>query len=126
MRLMLRVAAASVGPVVPAETRPSARPSPTARAAWTIEASGRERTALTGSSPPSIRSGASTMCTRAPGSPMLASGPNSSTSSSERAAPSDTVDGPPSAPLASSAITARGSYSSSGVSAVCTTTSRPE
>ena len=61
MRLTDSVAAASVGPVLPAETRASARPSPTAFAAWTIEASGRERTAATASSPALTVSGASTI-----------------------------------------------------------------
>jgi hypothetical protein len=59
MRLIDSVAAASVGPVLPAETRASARPSPTAAAAWTIDASRLERTAATASSPPFTVSGAS-------------------------------------------------------------------
>ena len=42
MRLTASVAAASVGPVLPAETSASARPSPTAAAAWTIDASRRD------------------------------------------------------------------------------------
>ena len=99
------MAAASVGPVLPAETRASARPSFTERAAWTIEASGFERTAWAGSSCPPIVSGASTTSTPPPLSPSSAAGPKRSTSEPERRAPSATAAGPLSAPFASTAIT---------------------
>ena len=60
MRLTKSVAAASSAPVEPAETSASASPAPTAFAAWTIDASGFERTAGPASSPALIVSGAST------------------------------------------------------------------
>jgi hypothetical protein len=47
-RLISKRPAASAAPVEPPETSASARPSATARTAWTIEASGSPRTARTG------------------------------------------------------------------------------
>src|SRR4051812_48886959 len=108
MRLMWRIAAASVAPVGPGDTSASARPSPTARAAWTIEASSLTRTALAGSS----------------SLPMPGiGGPKISTSSPESCAPRATTSGPRSAPFASSAITLAG-YSP-GSAASGATISRP-
>ena len=92
--------------MVPAETSASARPSPTARAAWTIEASGLERTALTGLLAGLDRlGGVHDLGVRAGASPSSAAGPNSSTGTPERRAPSATAAGPRSAPFASTAIT---------------------
>src|SRR3954471_23291269 len=106
MRLIETVPAASVGPVEPAETSASARPSPTAAAAWTIEASLRERTAATGSSPALIVSGASISSARSPALSSSSFGPKSRTGSRDRRTPSATAPGPWSAPFASTAITA--------------------
>ena len=62
-RLMLNRPAASAAPVEPPDTSASARPSATARAACTIEASGVERTARAGSGALAIETGASTTVT---------------------------------------------------------------
>ncbi len=62
-RRRLNSPAASAEPVEPPETRACARPSATARAAWTIEASGVERTANAGSAALAIEIGASTTST---------------------------------------------------------------
>ena len=109
MRFTASVAAASVGPVLPADTSASARPSPTAAAAWTIEASRFERTAATASSPALMVSGASTTsaCGPAASARSRPPGPNRRTGSPERATPSATAAGPWSAPFASTAITRR-------------------
>jgi hypothetical protein len=99
--------AASAAPVEPPETSASARPSATARTAWTIEDSGVERTARAGSAAFAIETGASTTATPGAGS-ISAAGPNTSTRSPQHsaasAAPRATSTGPASAPLASSAI----------------------
>ena len=58
-RLRLNSPAASAEPVEPPETSAWARPSATALAAWTIEASGVERTAKAGSAALAIEIGAS-------------------------------------------------------------------
>ena len=60
---MLNRPAASAAPVPPAQTSACARPSATARAACTIEASGLARTALAGSALLAIETGASTIST---------------------------------------------------------------
>ena len=120
---MASVAAASVGPVLPADTSASARPSATAAAAWTIEASGFERTARTGLSAAGT-AGAST--TPSPAG-ISAAGPNTSAGSPDRRAPSATTAGPPSAPFASTAITEAepAGYSSSVSSTAGRKISRP-
>ena len=128
MRLIETVPAASVGPVEPAETSASARPSPTAAAAWTMEASLRERTAATGSSPALIVSGASMISASSPAPSSSIRGPNSSVGTRERRTPSATAAGPWSAPFASTAITAvppRRLLVAAAESDCCTTTSRP-
>ena len=58
-RLMLKSPAASAAPVPPAHTSACARPSATARAACTIEASGVARAARAGSALLAIETGAS-------------------------------------------------------------------
>ena len=116
---MARVAAASVGPVLPADTSASARPSATAAAARTIDASGLDRTARTGSSWPVILSGESTTS----GQSSWDAGPNTRTRWPDRRAPSATTAGPASAPFASSAIT--GARYSSEESDAGAMTSRP-
>src|SRR3954470_20875391 len=108
MRLMCRTAAASVAPVGPGDTSASARPSATARAAWTIEESCFERTAIAGSSSFEM-----------PG----IGGPKISTSTPDSSAPRATASGPKSAPLASSAIMRAGYSPAIGESGA--TTSRP-
>ena len=121
---MLSVAAASVGPVLPAETSASARPSATARAAWTIEASGLERTARTGSS--LAVDAAGRVHDLDPVAELARRGRTRSTRTPERRAPSATARrARASAPFASSAITASSGYSSSVSTGACTTTSRP-
>ena len=50
IRLTTRSAAASIAPVLPAETKPCERPSATVRAPTTIEESGMVLTAAAGSS----------------------------------------------------------------------------
>src|SRR5271167_1702836 len=105
---MLNKPAASAAPVPPAHTNACARPCATARAAWTIEASGFARAALAGSGLLAIDSGASTTCTLAAGSPSSAAGPNRITRAPRLAAiaaPAATSAGPRSAPLQSTATT---------------------
>src|ERR1039458_4195471 len=80
-RLMLNEPAARAAPVPPAQTSACARPSATARAAWTIDASGVVRAAFTGSSALAIDTGASTTSTPVGSSPSSAAGPNRSTRS---------------------------------------------
>ena len=121
-RLMLKSPAASAAPVPPAHTSACARPSATARAACTIEASGFARAARAGSGLLAIDSGASTSSTpatevaisaggvssSASAAPSSARGPNSSTRApccAASAAPAATSAGPRSAPLASTATT---------------------
>ncbi len=105
---MLNVPAASAAPVPPAHTSACARPSATARAAITIDASGVARAALAGSAAFAIDTGASTTSTPAGGSPSSAAGPNRSTRApraAASAAPAATSAGPRSAPLQSTATT---------------------
>ena len=71
---MLNRPAASAAPVEPPATSACARSSATARAAWTIEASGVERTALTGSGALAIETGASTTSTPSATSPIARRG----------------------------------------------------
>src|SRR5207248_779521 len=72
---MLNTPAATAAPVAPPHTRASASPAPTARAARTIDASGVERTAATGSGALAIETGASTTRTPSGTSPSSAAGP---------------------------------------------------
>src|SRR5271163_3603123 len=105
-RLTLRIPAATAEPVLPAQTRACASPAATACAASTIEASGVDRTARTGSGALAMETGESTICTPSGGSPSSRAGPNSSTRApwaAARAAPAATSLGPRSAPLASTA-----------------------
>src|SRR5437868_13201064 len=115
---MLKVPAASAAPVPPAHTSACAVPCATARAAWTIDASGVARTALAGSRLFAIETGASTTCTPGGSSPSSAAGPNRITRAPSRAAiaaPAATSAGPRSAPLQSTAtVTASGSTGSVG------------
>src|SRR5271154_5774277 len=107
-RLTLNEPAASAAPVPPAHTRACARPSATALAAWTIEASGVARAALTGSELLAIDTGASTICTPPGSSPSSSAGPKRITRTpalAAIAAPAATSAGPRSAPLQSTAIT---------------------
>src|SRR5437763_9736768 len=102
MRFRWKRPAASAAPVEPEVTKPPARPSFTARAAWTTEASGFARTARAGSSSLVIATGASTT----PSNPSSsAAGPKIVTGTPARRPPSATFRGPRSAPFASSAIT---------------------
>ena len=73
-RLMLKSPAASAAPVPPAQTSACARPSATARAACTIEASGVARAARTGSGLLAIETGASTTSTPAGSAPSCCGG----------------------------------------------------
>ena len=100
---MASVAAASVGPVLPADTSASARPSATAAAAWTIEASGFERTARTGFLVADDRTGAST--TIAVARERGRRGRNQQWARRTGARPRRPPPAPPSAPFASTAIT---------------------
>src|SRR5436190_9674617 len=98
--------AAIAAPVDPPETSASARPSATARAACTIEASGAERTAIAGSAALAIETGAFTTVTPSGTVPIRSAGPHSSTRvppAVARAAPSATSAAPRSAPFASTA-----------------------
>src|SRR5271154_3036115 len=107
-RLMLNVPAASAAPVPPAHTSACARPAASALAACTIEASGVERAALTGSGALAIDTGASTTSTPVGSAPSSAAGPNRITCapcSLAIAAPAATSAGPRSAPLQSTATT---------------------
>src|SRR3954447_11360859 len=103
MRFRWSVAAAIKAPVGPADTTPSARPSFTARVAWTNDASSRARTARAGSSSFVMATGAST--TSSP-PPISAAGPKIVTGTPDSRPPCATVAAPLSAPFASSAITA--------------------
>ena len=78
-RRRLNRPAASAEPVEPPETSAWARPSATALAAWTIDASGVERTANAGSAALAIETGASITSTPAGTAPISAAGPNRST-----------------------------------------------
>src|SRR5436305_8740467 len=103
---MLNTPAATAAPVAPPHTRASASPAPTARAARTIDASGVERTAATGSGALAIETGASTTRTPSGTSPSSAAGANSSTRvprPAAMAAAAATSRGPRSAPFASAA-----------------------
>ena len=105
---MLKVPAASAAPVPPAQTSACARPSATALAACTIEASGVLRTAPTGSLALAIDTGASTTSTPSRASPTSSAGPNRITcapSAAAIAAPAATSAGPRSEPLQSTATT---------------------
>src|SRR5438270_66234 len=105
-RRRLNSPAASADPVEPPETSACARPSATARAAWTIEASGVERAASAGSAALAIDTGASTTSTPSGTAPISAAGPKRSTRvprSAAIAAPAATSAAPRSAPLASTA-----------------------
>ena len=107
-RLMLNSPAASAAPVPPAHTSAWARPAATALAAWTIDASGVDRAARTGSALFAIDTGASMTSTSGGISPSSPAGPNSSTlapASAASAAPAATSAGPRSAPLQSTATT---------------------
>ncbi len=109
-RFTLNRPAASAAPVPPAHTSACARPSPTAFAACTIDASGVARTALTGSALLATDTGASTNSTPSGTGPISRAGPNRSTRtpcSAARAAPAATSAGPRSAPFASTATTIR-------------------
>ena len=74
-RRRLNSAAASAGPVEPPDTNAWARPSATARVAWTIDASGVVRTAFAGSAFLAIETGASTTSTPAGTAPISLAGP---------------------------------------------------
>src|SRR5947208_1198000 len=76
-RLMLNVPAASAAPVPPAPTSACARPSATALAACTIDASGVLRTAPTGSVDLAIATGASTISTPSGAGPSSSAAPTS-------------------------------------------------
>src|SRR5437899_2473242 len=102
IRLRWNRPAASAAPVEPEVTKPPARPSFTARAAWTIDASGFARTPRAGSSSLPMATGASTTLSNPWSS---AAGPKIVTGTPERRPPSATLRGPLSAPFASSAIT---------------------
>src|SRR5947209_2503061 len=105
-RLRLNRPAASAEPVEPPDTSACARPSATALAAWTIEASGVDRTANAGSAALAIDTGASTTSTPCGTAPISAWGPNRMTPmprSAACAAPAATSRGPRSAPPASTA-----------------------
>src|SRR5918912_1279613 len=103
MRFKWKRPAARAAPVDPEVTNAPARPSLTARAACTIEASGFARTAWAGSSSLVMATGASTT----PSNPSSsAAGPKIVTGTPDRRPPSATFRGPRSAPFASSAITA--------------------
>src|SRR5256714_76605 len=104
MRLRWKSPAARAAPVGHEVTKPPARPSATARATWTIEASGFARTARAASSSFVIATGASTTFSYPSSS---AAGPKIVTGTPERRPPSATLRGPRSAPFASSAITVR-------------------
>ena len=122
MRLTASVAAASVGPVLPADTSASARPSPTAAAACTIEASRFERTAATASSPALTVSGASTISACGPAAPASsAAGPNRRTGSARAG---DSL-GDRGRPLVGAVRVDRDHSSSVAIPGCCTTTSRP-
>jgi hypothetical protein len=103
IRRMCRRPAASIAPVLPAETTASARPSPTSRLATTSELSGLPRTASAGFSSIPIRSGASTSsrpCVSRPGGPTsTGSRPGECASS----APATISSGARSPPIASTA-----------------------
>src|SRR3954468_15964624 len=105
-RLIWNSPAARAAPVEPALTSASASPAATARAAWTIEASGVDRAARAGSASLAIDTGASTTVTPSGTSPISSAGPKSRTRTPERIAPSATSRGPRSAPLASTATVA--------------------
>src|SRR5579859_3944661 len=110
-RLRLNSAAARAEPVEPPDTSAWARPSATARAACTIDASGVERTAKAGSTALAIETGASITSTPAGIAPISAAGPNSSTPTprcAASAAPAATSAGPRSAPPASTATVITG------------------
>ena len=105
-RRMLKRPAASAGPVDPPETNASASPSATARAARTIEASGRraDRRDRVGRLRDRHR-GVDDLDARGAG-PISSAGPYRRTRTpcdAASAAPSATSDGPRSAPLASTA-----------------------
>jgi hypothetical protein len=103
---MLNSPAASADPVEPPDTSACARPSATALAAWTIEASGVERTANAGSAALAIDTGASTTSTPSATGPISPWGPNRITcvpAAAAVAAPAATSAGPRSAPPASTA-----------------------
>ena len=105
-RRRLNRPAARAEPVEPPETSACALPSATARAAWTIEASGVERTANAGSAAFAIETGASTISTPGPTDRISAAGPKRTTPipwAAARVAPSATSWGPRSAPPASTA-----------------------
>src|SRR3954447_1241603 len=105
-RLTSNRPAASAAPVEPAETNASASPAATARAAWTIEASGVERAARAGSGALAIETGASTTRTCPGTSPISSAGPKRIAGTPACAAPSATSRAPRSAPLASTATVA--------------------
>ena len=103
---MLNSPAASAEPVEPPETRAWAWPAATALAAWTIEASGVERTAKAGSAALAIDTGASMTSTPSGTGPISSAGPNRRTlvpAAAAMAAPAATSAGPRSAPPASTA-----------------------
>src|SRR5690348_5477297 len=103
---MLNSPAARAEPVEPPDTRAWARPSATARVAYTIDASGVERTANAGYWALAMETGASTTSTPAGTGSISPAGPNSSTPvprSAAMAAPAATSAGPRSAPPASTA-----------------------
>src|SRR6185312_12731984 len=105
-RRMLNRPAASAEPVEPPDTSAWAWPAATALAAWTIEASGVERTAKAGSAALAIETGASTTSTPSATDPISPAGPKSRTrvpAAAARAAPAATSAGPRSAPPASTA-----------------------
>ena len=107
-RLMLNRPAASAAPVEPPETSASASPSATARAAWTIEASGVERDrARRGRRPWRSRPGASTTSTpvgrRRRSRRRARRAGRARRCAAAIAAPAATSAGPRSAPLASTA-----------------------
>src|ERR1700730_13318869 len=105
-RRRLNRPAASAEPVEPPETSACARPSATALAACTIDASGVDRTANAGSVAFAIETGASTTSTPSATEPISSAGPNSSTpipAAAACAAPAATSAGPRSAPPASTA-----------------------
>ena len=122
MRFTESVAAASVGPVLPAETSASARPSPTAAAAWTIEASRFERTAATASSPAFTVSGASTISACGPAAPAISAGGAEQQHGQPRAG--DSL-GDCDRPLVGAVRVDRDHSSSVSTPGCCTTTSRP-
>src|SRR5436305_3310950 len=120
-RLRLNSPAASAEPVDPPDTSAWARPWATAWAAWTIDASGVERTANAGSAALAIETGASTTSTPAATGPISSRGPNRSTPippAAACAAPAATSRGPRSAPPASTATVIIGAPSAELVAGI--------